>query len=376
MSDGGEAALVELIYEAALSPKLWQSVFDETCRLLGLHAVGAMHSRVEAGRPPAFSLMGLSGVPGAVFADYRDNYASRDTNLVYARRQPVGTIYGEPLGFSRESMRRSEIFNDFLRPNGADCPMVAVLGKDGPEVTDLLAYTPLGQQFTAEQVGALRRLVPHLCRSIRIETELKRAAVKAAVGASAINQVGRPLFVVDRGGFVHGCNNLVMALLDAHPTVLGLTADGRLAVRRPDGQRRLSGAIEQALLAADGAAPPPIFQVAAEGAAISVMVAPASSQLDGHSGGRLVSVLMNVVDAPFAPTPARLQQEFGFTPAEALVVADLAAGLSVEEVAEKRGLKRDTVYVHVKHAREKTGTISQAQLVAMVWRGLAAFCGR
>lgn len=64
----------------------------------------------------------------------------------------------------------------------------------------------------------------------------------------------------------------------------------------------------------------------------------------------------------------RLQQRFGFTPAEARVAAALAAGASVSEMAQRLGVQVNTVRSHVKQVLGKTGTVGQVQAVAVMWR--------
>jgi DNA-binding CsgD family transcriptional regulator len=70
------------------------------------------------------------------------------------------------------------------------------------------------------------------------------------------------------------------------------------------------------------------------------------------------------------PTEA-LTQLFGLTPAEAALVAALAAGSTLEQHARKRGVAVATVRVQLKHVNMKTGVRRQSDLVRLVWSSAA-----
>jgi DNA-binding CsgD family transcriptional regulator len=63
---------------------------------------------------------------------------------------------------------------------------------------------------------------------------------------------------------------------------------------------------------------------------------------------------------------------FGFTRAEAEDAHLLCEGLSVDEVAERRGVKPTTVRSQIKSAFSKTGAKRQSDLVRIVLGGIAS----
>jgi DNA-binding CsgD family transcriptional regulator len=54
------------------------------------------------------------------------------------------------------------------------------------------------------------------------------------------------------------------------------------------------------------------------------------------------------------------------------VAARLADGERIDDIAENRGVSRETVRVQVKSILAKTGTSGQGQLIGLVARSLAA----
>ena len=67
-----------------------------------------------------------------------------------------------------------------------------------------------------------------------------------------------------------------------------------------------------------------------------------------------------------------LQGLFGLTPAEASIAGMLANGKSTNDVAVRQGITLNTARVHVKRILAKTGTSRQAELVALIFRSVAA----
>jgi DNA-binding CsgD family transcriptional regulator len=66
------------------------------------------------------------------------------------------------------------------------------------------------------------------------------------------------------------------------------------------------------------------------------------------------------------------RQLFDLTAREAEVVAALAEGQATAAIATKLGVQTNTVQAHLKSAMAKIGVSRQAQLVAMLWRSVAA----
>jgi DNA-binding CsgD family transcriptional regulator len=69
-----------------------------------------------------------------------------------------------------------------------------------------------------------------------------------------------------------------------------------------------------------------------------------------------------------SPSAVELVATFNLTPAEAEVTLKLAAGLTPSEIAVQRGASVHTIRTHLKRARLKTGTRTQAALVGKVFR--------
>ncbi|SFL48689.1 helix-turn-helix transcriptional regulator [Methylobacterium pseudosasicola] len=99
-------------------------------------------------------------------------------------------------------------------------------------------------------------------------------------------------------------------------------------------------------------------------------------RLAGDSGTLLIAacaipsnaVLLRVLDPASAPLPdpGVLQDQFGFTPAEAALATDILAGNDLAASAARRRITLHTARAHLRRLFEKTGTRRQAELMRLL----------
>lgn len=166
------------------------------------------------------------------------------------------------------------------------------------------------------------------------------------------------LAVTDRSGRPYFLNRAAQSLIDRgllrleHGGLRGAGPEDSATLRRvinrcAAGQRgaavRLDGPDGTLLVAA--CAIPGAFRPIAEGAVLLRLIDPA---------------------APRLPDPGVLQDQFGFTPAEAALAIDILAGNDLAASATRRQITRNTARVHLRHLFEKTGTRRQAELMRLL----------
>ncbi|ACB23418.1 helix-turn-helix transcriptional regulator [Methylobacterium radiotolerans] len=101
-----------------------------------------------------------------------------------------------------------------------------------------------------------------------------------------------------------------------------------------------------------------------EGAGGTLLVA--ASALPGTVAEGAVLLRLTDPGTPRLPDPGVLQDQFGFTPAEAALAVDILAGNDLAASATRRRITRNTARVHLRHLFEKTGTRRQAELVRLL----------
>jgi DNA-binding CsgD family transcriptional regulator len=82
--------------------------------------------------------------------------------------------------------------------------------------------------------------------------------------------------------------------------------------------------------------------------------------------GRALLILVDPARSKPSVEPRTLEALLGLTPAEARVVAHLAAGLSLEQVCALLDISIATGRTHLRHVFDKTGTGRQGELISVV----------
>ena len=84
----------------------------------------------------------------------------------------------------------------------------------------------------------------------------------------------------------------------------------------------------------------------------------------------MVALFVADPSARFTADSEALSELYQLTYSEAELVRLLAAGLSLEEAAEKRGVSLNTARSHLKHVFAKTETSRQGELVRLIISGV------
>ncbi|SDE79384.1 DNA-binding transcriptional regulator, CsgD family [Rhodospira trueperi] len=147
---------------------------------------------------------------------------------------------------------------------------------------------------------------------------------------------------------------------------LGRTRDGFLVAADTGATARLRAAIA-AVATGDPAAPEGAIAVtpADGGTPVSVILVPAGP---AHPGAAL---FIADPEAGFSISDERLMSLYGLTRSEAQIVARLARGQTLEEIAAERGQQVTTIRTQVKSVFRKTNTRRQSDVIKLVLSGPA-----
>ncbi len=178
----------------------------------------------------------------------------------------------------------------------------------------------------------------------------------AALGHCLLQRLETPLFVTDAQGAVLEANPAATRRIERREG-LWLDAGGRLALRQ--GGRWVPLSRWQFDLAAGRELTLPIE---AEGAPSQITLRPMAAA-DAAAGATWVLATIERVTLTRSDT---MRRRFRFTRTQARLAEMLCEGMRPTHAAEKLGVKISTVRTHVGQMYEKTGTHSQAQLVALL----------
>ncbi len=192
-------------------------------------------------------------------------------------------------------------------------------------------------------------------------TPPSRSQRLAALGHALLERLETPLFVTDAQGAVLEANPAATRRIERREG-LWLDAGGRMALRQAGRWVPLSH-WQPVLESGDELTLP----LDAEGGAPMQITLRAMSQGDGIPGS-FGWVLATIERVTLTRTDA-MRRRFRFTRTQARLAEMLCDGMRPTHAAAMLGVKISTVRTHVGQMYEKTGTHTQAQLVALLHQG-------
>lgn len=251
-----------------------------------------------------------------------------------------------------------------------DAPAAAMTLIDTPDMRvtmRLRTRDDLSEMTAAEREARLQRVLPHLQRAARMQQRNLELNELAALGMAGLDTLDFGVMVIERTMRVKYANAWARTMA-AEDDRLSLDG-GMLRSAEHSHDAALRNLIEHATgsmgvqgsagswmyLARDGRPVPFIATPLAPSDAMrSVWAAPLALVLVGNSEAR------SVMDAGV------LASLFGLTNKECIVAARLAAGETLQEIAEREFLSLHTVRVHIRDILRKTGTHRQSELVRLL----------
>lgn len=375
MQDVGEEELVQLVYDAAESSSGesligWQHVLESVARHLG--ADNANIFLVDP-RQRVVETCVLAVEP-SVQQHYHQHFQARDPRFALASQRP-DEVFSDMLAFDRRTYVGTEIYNDYLLPNGvAHSLFVAVQYAEGQFAPQAYFRAPELGPFLREDVERLQRLVPHLARALRFRQLLGAAESRVRDLQQLLDAGSLPLAVLDDQGIVLCMSRRAHALIDQLPALK--LKQQRLGSSRPQLASALRAALKSVCALADSGRVAPSFsapatvEVEREGrAAITLLYLPlrfASKVREQTQARGRVLIAFHDPELVTRLDPRIIARIFHLTPTEAELAAALGEGRSLLRFALERGCAEQTARVHLKRLLEKTRTHRQPDLVRLL----------
>jgi DNA-binding CsgD family transcriptional regulator len=278
---------------------------------------------------------------------------------------PVGTIQTDSMVMPKAEFRRSEFFNDFMRPQGVVGMLGAAVEAEQGRLTILSLHGHAEFESSDQKLYTL--LAPHLKRAVEINHALAARQIQDGASRLAFEYLDRALLVVDASARILYANARATWLLDcdrlrsARGVLLGHLAPDteRLhgLIRRCIGQRETAGiGAEIALRRKSGEAD------------VVALVAPLKLDLCGLPVRPAAVVIVSERGVDRAVSQPGIQEQYGLTPAEAAIAVEVMKGDGVSAVAKRLGVSSTTARTHLSRIFAKTGTHRQAELVRLLMR--------
>jgi DNA-binding CsgD family transcriptional regulator len=356
---------VGLIYDTALDPGAWPTLLDQLADLLG--ASGGAH----IGSYNAETNLSVNLAPRLdpeYLRSLTEYWASRNVVWQRSSKHPIGAVMTPDMFIGWDEYKRTDIFNEWFKPQGLEAVMGTNLLVEGPVST----VVSVGRPFAEGDFGQAERrlfaaLTPHLQRSVQLHLRLADLGTQPTASTELLNRLRQGVLLVDAGARVLFANRAAEAMFHAGAGLSidlnGLRTEAavdtdllRQCIAACAGrQTELGGTGGRMRLSREHRAP------------LTVLVIPHRTQLTWLDIVRPAAIL-------FITDPERdgagdvedLRHDFGLTPAEAAFTLEIVKGDGLQAVARRLGTSVTTARTHLSRVFYKTGTQRQAELVRLI----------
>jgi DNA-binding CsgD family transcriptional regulator len=302
-------------------------------------------------------LSGLRRQTGADFASL-----TLDMGSAGITRLSSGGLAGLPPEWL-QGLRDERVYSpEDLDPSNAvlphvDARIIRVTEAGGARAT--IALTRTRGRFSAPDGALLRRIAPHLRRSLRAYAEIERQKAGSAVVADVMARLDFGWLKVDARASVIESSNEATRLLQ-HGAGLRITSRGQLIAEDPAVGRRLSAALRAVI---DGRSDQPRAVNVSHEPWVDLLLMPAGNHATIYIQGDRRSL---------ADRHEQLAELFGLLPSEARLALALSRGMTIAEAADTLGLTIETARNYSKKIYAKMGARGQSDVVRYILTSVLA----
>jgi DNA-binding CsgD family transcriptional regulator/PAS domain-containing protein len=365
-------AAVGPIHEAALTPDGWTRALP-----LIAGAVRSEHALLLAqaagGETAAITSFAFTSHQLACFAAA----CAREPRWIgLLEALPPGAVLPSSAIEPDDAFARSAFYNEGIRPTGAFYGITAAPLRTSQRKVYLTAGRALGREnYDAEDVAAMRTLLPHVVTALQVSRRLAQADLRAAGANAALDRLEVGVLLLDAEGQIMFANRAAECLLDrTHGLCVdpeGLSAADPVAAVA---LRRLIAACSGST--PNGVAGGGIVDVPRGGkqTPLRLLIAPCgepTAPAEMHWLGPAAAAAIVLISDPErerTQRKKRLRERLGLTPAEADVALEIMRGDGRDAAAARLGISLTTVRTHLSHIFEKAGVHRQAELVSLLLR--------
>lgn len=352
------AQLTDAIYEAAFVPETWGRVLDDVARFSG-GASGSLLVFTGPQAPPRFK-------SSPVTEDELGLHVATEAWKVCGSSRAMYRNIHNPvfLGFSslHELMSEVEIAEDSVTNSltklGLHAQIGTVISMMSGEIVVFTFERWISEgSYTDAEIDALDGVRTHLARATVLAARLGLERARGSV--AGMEAAGLPAAVLS-GRRVLAAN----ALFERIDGAYRIGPSDRLSLANPAADAIFRTALAGGAHAACGRSVP--LPATERRGAMVVHVLPLRRAAHEIFAGDALVVVSAVSACPGAPPHGVLAALFDLTPAEARFAAEIARGLTLEQVAKVCGIQTSTARSHLKQIFRKTGTCRQSAVVTLL----------
>jgi DNA-binding CsgD family transcriptional regulator/PAS domain-containing protein len=374
------ADTLEMIYDAALEPALWQNVLQDIADKMGGDQGALILQDQISGQGHAV----LANVDPAAIEKYFGYFATRNPmqqhNLKYLQSDEPFTlsVMTDQDILPRDELIRTEYYNDFMCRFEMKSTLMIGLAFDGLSGTSIAITRPASREdFGQYEMAMGHALQRHLMRALKIGRELDSAHIVGGALGDVLEKSGRGVFLTDAKGRIRYANEAANEIVAKNDGLSDkgsmLTATNRAHAKKLETILATAAAPDRALRSGGSLLLPRLSRQHP----LSVIVMPVNAEMAApfHVGPlALVCVTDPERDAAL-PQQQLICDLFDLTQAETKVAMELLAAEEPKAIAQHLGVSVNTVRVHMASIFRKTRTNRQAELVRLLMQMTAINMG-
>jgi DNA-binding CsgD family transcriptional regulator/PAS domain-containing protein len=342
--------------EAALDPTLWVKALETAS--IATRSYGAVLIPISGG---ALTTLPFTESITEIFETYiRDGWHLRDERMRGTTAMTQRGVVVDFDLFDAETITRHPYYQEFLAPHRLRW-WAGLNMSSGDELWCLSMQRTIDQEpFSKAEQVELTILSKRLSASVATARAFGAAAADGALEAFDIS--GTAVVLINRHGRIFLANQSALQLLVGDVQI----KEGRLDVQDSRGMALLNAAINDLLLGRGGGLSAPIaLRRTGRSPLVAYPVRPSGKAANALADCQAMIVLIDP-DTIRRPPEETLRRVFNLTEAEARLGRQMALGESLETVAERLGISKETSRSQLKSIFAKARINRQSALVAML----------
>lgn len=363
--------IVADIYRAAAGELPWGQPFDAMSDVLQAWGV-YMHGVRLADGVVAFAYE-VGGFPPEAALEYLRKFHQIDPRMAFLVPLAPGQWASCHEHFDADYVAADPFYQDFLIPVGGRYCSGAKVYQDDELMVLLGVHRAVGTPpLEADNLALVRRFGEHIRIALGLWRRQRELLKITLAGNALLDRLTAPILLVDEQLQVHYANAAATRLL-AQDSRLSLVG-GTLACQQRGGSNALMLALRRIQLggaASYRAGEPPDERAvvhAGDGAGRPPLMLMLSALRPGETLGAfglraLAMVLVHDAAAGKQVDPLVAAEAYGLTPAESAVAAGIAAGRTVQAIADQHEVAVTTVRTQLSAVMSKMGVKRQSEVV-------------
>ena len=357
-------ALISTCYDGVLDEARWDQAlrdFNQWAGGIGFHSVTWDRVRHCATRESSSLDM-----PPDIIREFVEKLAPTDPRVALMLRQPVGHAIRCHHHLSDRYVARSELYNDFLIPNGVRFTYGLHLdGADGTSELLAILRSPDQTPFeSADSAPDLEILTKHIARAARLRAGTRHLQAQAAMGMSVLDHLDMAIVITDETGHAHYLNVAAHERLGATRNV-GIRG-GKFTALLPGDEQALRRLITNATSPMPVAGSHRLHGENQQHWVVTVLPLRESHACAAPWQRPMAMLTIGELDRRVTLGPYTLKVLFGLSPAEARLAQALAAGRELTQYAQDANVAINTARTQLRHIFDKTGCRRQGDLLRLL----------